>query len=124
MGAPSRPFTPLMLLFSLLIPIFYVLDKNILHRQYVFDPVKLQAISQARIAQHGNDTESLMRDVHRDLRAEYGDAVVPEYSQEDWFWNNAGGAMVRLTHFPSSHFPQPPSEPTRDLLTTASHNQN
>ena len=94
MGAQSRSFPPFLLFLALLIPVFYILDKNI-HRSYVFDPVKLQEISKAAIALHGNDTEALMRDVHRDLRLEYGDAIVPEYTKEDWFWNNAGGAMVR-----------------------------
>jgi C-8 sterol isomerase len=93
MGGQSRPFPPLLLFFALLLPVVYFLDKNI-HTQYVFDHVKLQEISQAAIAKHGNDTEPLMRQIHHDLRAEYGDAIVPSYSKEDWMWNNAGGAMV------------------------------
>ena len=93
MSAQSRPFPPLLVLAALLLPLFYFLDQNI-HTQYVFDHVKLQEISQAAIAKHGNDTESLMRQVHQGLRAEYGDAIVADYSKEDWFWNNAGGAMV------------------------------
>lgn len=93
MGATSRPFSPLVLLFALFLPILYTLDKNI-HRQYVFEPAKLQEISRTAIAQHGNNTEPLMRQIHRDLRTEYGDAIIKDYAKEDWMWNNAGGAMV------------------------------
>lgn len=99
MGAHFRPFPPLLLFFALLIPVFYFLDKSI-HTQYVFDPAKLQAISQAAIAHHGNDTHALMQEIHQELRTEYGDAIVPEYTKEDWMWNNAGGAMVCLILFP------------------------
>ena len=98
MGAKTSPISPRLLFLALLIPIFYFLDKNI-HTRYVFDPAKLQDISHTAIAQHGNDTEPLMRQIHRDLRAEYGDAIIPDYSKEDWMWNNAGGAMVCLLFF-------------------------
>ena len=89
----GQAFSPLLLLLALLFPLLYTLDKNI-HHQYVFEPVKLQEISRVAIAQHGNDTESLMRQVHQDLRTEYGDAIIKDYAKEDWMWNNAGGAMV------------------------------
>lgn len=77
-----------------LAPIFYILD-GYAHTQYVFVPEKLQAISRDAIALHGNDTEPLLREITRQLRLEYGGAVT-EWSRDDWFFNNAGGAMVNL----------------------------
>ena len=78
-----------------LAPIFYILD-GYAHTQYVFVPEKLQAISRDAIALHGNDTEPLLREITRQLRLEYGGAVT-EWSRDDWFFNNAGGAMVNLS---------------------------
>ena len=85
-------FSSRLLFLALLLPLFYVLTQN-LHTQYIFDPIKLQKISQKAIATHGNDTESLMRQITQDLKLEYGDAI-SDYSKKDWFFNNAGGAMV------------------------------
>lgn len=81
-----------LLLGALLLPIFYFLDQN-LHKAYIFDPAKLQQISQNAIAIHGNDTLPMMRQITADLKAEYGSAIV-DWTKEDWFFNNAGGAMV------------------------------
>jgi len=83
----------LLSLLALLIPLFYILDQRI-HTQYIFSPTKLQEISQNAIAVHGNNTESLMRQITADLKAEYGNAIIDEWTKDDWFFNNAGGAMV------------------------------
>ncbi|KPI36950.1 C-8 sterol isomerase erg2 [Cyphellophora attinorum] len=88
----GQAFSPWVLFLALLIPLLYTLDKNN-HRNFVFEPAKLQEISRSAIAQYGNDTEPLMRRIHQDLRAEYGNAIVEDYSKADWMWNNAGGAM-------------------------------
>jgi hypothetical protein len=80
---------------ALLLPVFYLLDQYI-HKQYIFDPVSLQQISQRAIEIHGNDTLPLLQQITADLKAEYG-AAITEWSKNDWFFNNAGGAMVRLT---------------------------
>ena len=79
------------LILAVLSPIVYVLDSNI-HTQFIFDPVKLQQISQNAISIHGNATEPLLRQITHDLQAEYGDAV-QDWTADDWFFNNAGGAM-------------------------------
>jgi len=89
--AASSLLSPSLLLLALLIPIFYLLDQNV-HTQYIFDRYKLQEISQNAIAVHGNNTEPLMRQITADLKAEYGDAI-HDWTNEDWFFNNAGGAM-------------------------------
>lgn len=78
---------------ALLVPLFYVLDQYI-HTQYIFDPVKLQQISQNAIETYGNDTLPMLRQITADLKAEYGDAIIADWTKDDWFWNNAGGCMV------------------------------
>ncbi|KAL6252699.1 C-8 sterol isomerase [Rhinocladiella similis] len=89
-----------LLLGALLLPIFYFLDQN-LHKAYIFDPAKLQQISQNAIAIHGNDTLPMMRQITADLKAEYGSAIV-DWTKEDWFFNNAGGAMGTMVILHSS----------------------
>ncbi|ORY75733.1 C-8 sterol isomerase Erg2 [Protomyces lactucae-debilis] len=79
------------ILLAVLASIFYVLD-GYLHTQYVFDPKKLQELSRKAIAMHGNNTAPLLKQLTRDLKEEYGDAI-SEWSEKDWFFNNAGGAM-------------------------------
>ena len=78
---------------GLLGPLFYVADSWI-PSQYVFDPKKLQEISKNAISIHGNNTAPLLAQITRDLKAEYGDAINGDWTKEDWFFNNAGGAMV------------------------------
>lgn len=80
---------------ALLLPVFYLLDQYI-HTQYIFGPLRLQQISQRAIEIHGNDTLPLLQQITADLKAEYG-AAITEWSKDDWFFNNAGGAMVCLS---------------------------
>ena len=84
------------LLLGVIGPLIYLLDQRFLPSQYIFEPAKLQDISKRAIAQHGNSTnpEPLLRQITRELREEYGDAIRGEWDREDWFFNNAGGAMV------------------------------
>jgi ERG2 and Sigma1 receptor like protein len=80
------------------IPILLILgliDKYLLGTTYIFDPVRLQEICKGSISQYGNDTESLMRDIHANLQVEYGQAILP--FDDKWVLSNAGGAMV--SHF-------------------------
>ena len=79
--------------FALLSSIFYLLDSYI-HTQYVFSPAKLQELSKLAIARHPNESDptALLEDLTKLLIAEYGDAITP-WTSEDWFFNNAGGAM-------------------------------
>ena len=88
-----------LLFLAALIPIFYTLDQYV-HLGFVFDPVVLQQIAQKNIATHGNDTVAMMRSITEDLKVEYGDAI-HDWTEDDWFWNNAGGAMVTFPIFSS-----------------------
>lgn len=87
--------TLLALLIAVLSPIIYTLDRHYLARQYIFSPTQLQQICQNAISLHGNnnDTLPLLRQITHDLRATYGTDAVDDWSTEDWFFNNAGGAM-------------------------------
>lgn len=77
----------------ILTPIFYFLDSQV-HTQFVFSPAKLQELSREAIAKHKNekDPTALFNTLTKLLRAEYGDAVM-QWTPNDWFFNNAGGAM-------------------------------
>jgi len=88
----------LLLLARYTIPIILILallDKYFLGKTYIFSPEKLQQISRNSIAKYGNDTEALMKDIVVNLRAEYGEAVMP-FEGNGWVLNNAGGAMVYI----------------------------
>lgn len=85
--------TATLLPLALLLPVFYALDSYIPTR-FIFVPSRLQEIAQHAISVHGNDTEPLLRRVTQDLRTEYGADAVSDWSKEDFFFNNAGGAMV------------------------------
>lgn len=76
-----------------LAPLFYLLDSQ-LHTQFVFSPAKLQELSRQAISKHANETDPLplFKTLTQSLRAEYGDAV-QTWTADDWFFNNAGGAM-------------------------------
>lgn len=82
-----------LLFIAALIPLFWTLDKYV-HTQFVFDPAKMQSISQNAIKIHGDNTTALLRHITADLKAEYGDAIHSDWTDDDWIWNNAGGAMV------------------------------
>jgi C-8 sterol isomerase len=84
-------FTQAILLAPILWYVFTSLDAA-LPAAYIFSPTKLQEISQAAIAQHGNNTELLLRQITTDLRIVYG-AAIQDWQPDDWFFNNAGGAM-------------------------------
>ncbi|RMZ91039.1 hypothetical protein DV736_g1745, partial [Chaetothyriales sp. CBS 134916] len=43
-----------------------------------------------------NTTAVLLSSIHSALRDEYGSAIVPSLSADDWFFNNAGGAMGNM----------------------------
>ncbi|KAL2268692.1 hypothetical protein VTJ83DRAFT_3538 [Remersonia thermophila] len=78
-------------LLGVLAPIFYALDRN-LDRFYVFELDQLREVSARGIALHGNDTRAIVQHIVGELKT---DARVSSYvnTNEDWVFNNAGGAM-------------------------------
>lgn len=80
--------------------IFYKIF-DICSQNYIFDPVALNTICNAVINKHPNvTTHNQTRDMFIDLRNElatvYGDDNINQYRDEDWFFNNAGGAMGQM----------------------------
>lgn len=59
---------------------------------FIFDPARLHAIAQQSVHAHGNDTGAMVAEIVGQLRQD--DALAPYLSvEEEWIFNNAGGAM-------------------------------
>lgn len=74
--------------FALLPVLFSALDP-IITKFYIFDPVKLQELSQNAIQKHGGpggNTTLLFEDLVENLRLEYGDKYVNKLSKDQWFF--------------------------------------
>ncbi|EWC47070.1 hypothetical protein DRE_03439 [Drechslerella stenobrocha 248] len=74
-----------------------VLDRYVLPKNYVFDPARLQEISQESIALYGDDSGNynrtlLFNDLSARLKKEYP-RYVQEINWDEWVMNNAGNAM-------------------------------
>ena len=74
---------------SLLTAILVGLD-SIKERFYIFDQEVLKRVAQDNLAKHAGDTNLLMANIAADLEKEYPGHVRLE---EQWVFNNAGGAM-------------------------------
>lgn len=132
----TRALTLLALLVGLLSPVVYFLEQR-LESFYIFRPEQLHDLARRGIAAHGNDTRSVVRYIVDEL---HGDAAAGPHVNldEEWIFNNAGGAMgaMYLIHasafgifffFWSSFFllPRPPfplsvpSQPCMALLCSA-----
>lgn len=82
----------LVLLASVIYGIDKILDSEVLAPFHIFDPAKLHALSVASIAEHGNNTKAIVASIVENLRAD--DSISPYLSvDEQWMFNNAGGAM-------------------------------
>ena len=98
------------ILFGVLAPVYYLLDQN-LERFYVFKLDQLEDVSQRGIAAHGNDTRAIVQFIVDELA---GQATVSSYvnRDEDWMFNNAGGAMGAMYIIHASASPLLPFPPT------------
>jgi len=85
----ARLLTIIGLLVGLLSSLVYYVEKN-LDSFYLFEPAHLHDLAKRSIASNGNDTRAIVRDIVAELRER-----VPAHvsKTEDWFFNNAGGAM-------------------------------
>lgn len=91
-AAPSRGsiFTILAILVAILSAAVYVVEQN-LQSFYVFDTEHLHDLSKRAIANHGNDTRAVVAQIVGELSE--GPAAPYINLQEEWVFNNAGGAM-------------------------------
>lgn len=67
----------------------YLLDQN-LDKFYVFKLDHLHDLSKRAVAQHGNSTKDMVSYIVAELNDKYPGYINLE---EDWMFNNAGGAM-------------------------------
>ena len=79
------------LLLGVLTPAWYFMEQR-LESFYIFQPAQLHDLSKRAIAAHGNDTRSVVRYIVDELSADVG--VKSHINvDEEWMFNNAGGAM-------------------------------
>ncbi|KAF8470850.1 ERG2/sigma1 receptor-like protein [Kalaharituber pfeilii] len=80
----------------LLLSLFYFLDKHFLPKQYIFEPKKLQELCQQSLELYGGENTNhtlLFQDLVHRLQGEYGKKHVQDLKNDEWVFNNAGGAM-------------------------------
>ncbi|KAJ4302264.1 C-8 sterol isomerase [Collariella sp. IMI 366227] len=78
-------------LLGVLAPIVYLVEQNF-ERFYVFDLDHLREVSAKGIELHGNDTRAIVQHIVGELSATKG--LAPYVNRdEQWVFNNAGGAM-------------------------------
>lgn len=104
---PTPGIAPLLvilaLLTGLLSSVVWMVDQN-LDRFYVFDLGHLQDLSKRAVVTHGNDTRSVVGYIVSEL-SERNSAHVN--LEEDWVFNNAGGAMGAMYIIHASEFLPP-----------------
>lgn len=98
------------LLFAALYGIYTILEAN-LESFYIFNPPQLHKIALSAIDQHGNNTQAIVSDIISQLSAI--DSIKPHLNfQEEWIFNNAGGAMGAMYIIHASEFPKTENPPT------------
>ncbi|RSL53353.1 C-8 sterol isomerase [Fusarium sp. AF-6] len=88
-GGISRLLGILGLLTALLASVFYVLEQN-LDKFYIFDLEHLDDVSKRALAEHGNNTRAVVEYIVTELNEKTPAHV---NLNEEWVFNNAGGAM-------------------------------
>ena len=82
----------IVLLLSTIYGLYAILDTRLLDKYYIFSPDRLHALSRNSIHQHGNDTKALVAGIIDQLRTD--ESIAPHLNvDEEWVFNNAGGAM-------------------------------
>ncbi|CAN8095992.1 unnamed protein product [Discula destructiva] len=87
----ARLLMLLALLVGVFSPVVYFLEQH-LESFYIFRPDHLHDLAKRSIAAHGNDTHAVVKYIVDEL---HGDAALTNYVNldEEWIFNNAGGAM-------------------------------
>lgn len=87
----ARALTLLAVLVGLLSTAVYFLEQH-LESFYVFEREHLHDLSRRALAAHGNDTRGVVRYIVDELHARPATAAYVNLDEE-WVFNNAGGAM-------------------------------
>jgi C-8 sterol isomerase len=85
-----RSFTLLAAVLAIVSGIYYFLDSR-LENFYIFSPPELNDLSLRAIGAHGNDTRSVVSYIVGELNEKLPGGYVN--LDEEWIFNNAGGAM-------------------------------
>ncbi|KAL2218811.1 putative C-8 sterol isomerase (Erg-1) [Thermoascus aurantiacus ATCC 26904] len=85
-----RSLTILAVILALVSAFFAYLDRH-LESFYIFDPAHLHDLSQRAISAHGNDTRAVVNYIVAELDQKLDGKYLSK--QEEWVFNNAGGAM-------------------------------
>ncbi|KAA8648520.1 hypothetical protein EYZ11_012885 [Aspergillus tanneri] len=85
-----RTFTFLIALLALLVGVYNYLDAR-LEQFYIFEPNHLHDLSKRAIATHGDNTRAVVDYIVAELELKVSSVHVNK--DEEWVFNNAGGAM-------------------------------
>ena len=89
----TKVLTWIGILVALLSPIVYLIEQN-LEKFYFLDPVELKDLTERGIAAHPNDTAGIVQYIVAELHEKYPKYINPRHDDpNEWFFNNAGGAM-------------------------------
>jgi C-8 sterol isomerase len=103
---PQRTWTStltlLAVIVALLSALFYFLDSH-LEWFYIFTPSELHDLSLRAIGAHGNDTRAVVGFIVRELSDKLPGGYVN--LDEEWIFNNAGGAMGAMYIIHASKHP-------------------
>ncbi|KAK7606686.1 C-8 sterol isomerase [Phyllosticta paracitricarpa] len=89
--ASIRALSIVAVLAALLFPVYNWLEAN-LETFYIFDPKDLHSLSLRAIETHGNDTKAIVNYIASELSGR--DSIATHVNmEEEWVFNNAGGAM-------------------------------
>ncbi|KAM7223424.1 C-8 sterol isomerase [Rhypophila decipiens] len=81
----------LAILLGVFMPIYYVLEQN-LEKFYIFETDHLHDLAKRGIAAHGNDTRAIVKYIVDEL-SDRTSTTKHINHDEEWVFNNAGGAM-------------------------------
>jgi C-8 sterol isomerase len=98
----TRFLTILSVSIALISALLYFLDSH-LEWFYIFSPSELHDLSLRAISAHGNDTAGVVAFITRELSEKFPGGYVN--LEQEWFFNNAGGAMGAMYVVHASKFP-------------------
>ncbi|CDO95622.1 unnamed protein product [Kluyveromyces dobzhanskii CBS 2104] len=72
-----------------------------LPKNYIFDPKTLNEIVNTVLSKHDVESETyevkeVLHEIRDSLASHYGDEYINKYVEEEWVFNNAGGAMGQM----------------------------
>ena len=102
----ATPWIPVLIILSFLLlaafsALFYTLDSH-LEKFYIFSPESLHELSLRAIGAHGNDTAGIVQYIVGELSEKLPGGYVN--LDEEWIFNNAGGAMGAMYIIHASEF--------------------